>query len=413
MATLPEAPSLEWLRKHARRRLADLRRERPAAQLADAQLDVAREHGFPSWRALKAHVESLTLAGQLFQAVRAGNAALVAAMLDEHPHLLAAREPPHGWTPLHAAAQMGHLAVVDLLLLRGLDVNAKEKGDDTTALHWAAAAGKADVVRRLLEAGVDPVGAGDDHGLTAIGWATCWFGTDTDAHREIVRMLLAAGARHTIFSAIGANDAAEVRRIVMRSPGALAQRMTPSENGRQALHLAVSLNRAEMVSLLLELGADPRATDDAGMTPIVYAATDVVRPETIAALRGDDRGDLFATLALGEFEAAERVVRHDRTALDAGALAFHAKRNDVRAVRWLLDHGANPNARWTHWGANLTALHLAAMNGHRAIVQMLLDAGADPTIRDAAHDGDPAGWAEHHGHTELAALLHARSGRPA
>ena len=411
MATLPGTPSLEWLRKRAKRRLADLKRERPDAQLADAQLDVAREYGFPSWRALKAHIDALTLPGQLFQAARAGEVVRVATMLDEHPELLAAREPPYDWTLLHAAAQMGHLAIVDLLLKRGLDVNAKEKGDDTTALHWAAAAATVDVVKRLLDAGVDPVGAGDDHGLTAIGWATCWHGTDTPAHREIVRMLLAAGARHTIFSAIGHSDEGAVRRIVADDPAMLEARMSRNENGRRPLHHAVSLDRADMVALLLDLGADPRAKDDAGMTPIVYAAEQRVSPGTIAALRGRDPDDLFATLALGDLAAAEDAVRRDRDALNAGALAFHAKRNDARAVRWLLDHGADPDARWSHWGANLTALHLAAMNGNHAIVLMLLDAGADPTVRDAVHDGDPAGWAEHHGHTDLAALLRARRPR--
>jgi ankyrin repeat protein len=91
--------------------------------------------------------------------------------------------------------------------------------------------------------------------------------------------------------------------------------------------------------------------------------------------------------------------------VNAGALGFHAKRRDANAVRWLLDHGADPNARWSHWGANLTALHLAAMNGDEPIARMLLEAGADPGIRDAVHDGDAAGWAEHHGHTALARLL--------
>ena len=350
-------------------------------------------------------VDSAPLVERLFAAARAGEAVRVATTLDEHPELLGSREPPYGWTLLHAAAQMGHIGVVDVLLRRGLDVNVTEKGDNTTALHWAAAAGKVDVVERLLSAGVDPVGAGDDHDLTAIGWATCWQGTDSDAHREIVRLLLAAGARHTIFSAVGADDAGAVRAIVAADPGALGQRMSRNENHRRPLHHAVSLNRAAMVTLLLELGADPGAKDDGGMTPLVYAAVDLVQPATIGALVGDRRDDLFASLALGDFGAAERVVRAHPSALNDGALAFHAKRRDARAVRWLLDHGADPNARWSHWGANLTALHLAAMNGDEVIVRLLLDAGADRTVRDAIHDGDPAGWAAHHGHTAVARLL--------
>jgi len=53
-AKLPERPSLEYLRKLAKTRLQELRRAEPEAQLADAFLQIAREYGFPSWRALKA-----------------------------------------------------------------------------------------------------------------------------------------------------------------------------------------------------------------------------------------------------------------------------------------------------------------------------------------------------------------------
>jgi hypothetical protein len=55
---LPEQPSLEHLKKQARRRLRELRAASPAAKLADAQLEIARGYGFPSWRALKAFVEA-------------------------------------------------------------------------------------------------------------------------------------------------------------------------------------------------------------------------------------------------------------------------------------------------------------------------------------------------------------------
>jgi uncharacterized protein YbbK (DUF523 family) len=56
---LPARPDLHWLRKTARARLAALRVDDPATRLFQAQLDVARDHGYPSWRALKAYVESL------------------------------------------------------------------------------------------------------------------------------------------------------------------------------------------------------------------------------------------------------------------------------------------------------------------------------------------------------------------
>src|SRR5262245_25787550 len=125
--TLPEAPSLEWLRKQAKRRLAELRASNPEAKLAEAQFDLAKRYGFPSWRALKAHIDTLTLDGQLFDAARRGDLTLLTQLLDEHPDKLHVRSQPYSWTLLHAAAEKGQLAVVDDLLRRGLDPNTREK----------------------------------------------------------------------------------------------------------------------------------------------------------------------------------------------------------------------------------------------------------------------------------------------
>lgn len=56
---LPAHPNLEHLKKQAKDLLADLRRQNPAAKLADAQQAVAREYGFATWPQLKSHVELL------------------------------------------------------------------------------------------------------------------------------------------------------------------------------------------------------------------------------------------------------------------------------------------------------------------------------------------------------------------
>ena len=124
MAELSERPHPEWLRS------------RPEAQLADAQFDLARDFGFSSWRELKAHVDALTVAGRLIAAAKNGDAAALDALLDAHPGALDTRVPPYGATLLHAGAR--HAPVVEALLRRGLDPNARESGDNTTALHWAA-----------------------------------------------------------------------------------------------------------------------------------------------------------------------------------------------------------------------------------------------------------------------------------
>jgi len=54
---LPERASLEYLKKLAKDRLTDLRSKDLEAKLTAAQLAVAREYGFPSWRALKAQLD--------------------------------------------------------------------------------------------------------------------------------------------------------------------------------------------------------------------------------------------------------------------------------------------------------------------------------------------------------------------
>ena len=58
ISKLPERASLEYLRKLAKTRLQQLRTVDPDTKLADAQLLIAREHGFASWRALKAQIDS-------------------------------------------------------------------------------------------------------------------------------------------------------------------------------------------------------------------------------------------------------------------------------------------------------------------------------------------------------------------
>lgn len=215
---LPDAANLEWLRKEAKRRLRELQKSKSEVKLADAQLALARQYGFSSWRALKAYVDALTLTGQAFAHARKGETKKLAALLDEHDALLTARSKPYGWTLLHeAASHRGHLPVVDMLLQRGLDVNAKEQGDDTVAMHWAAAAGAVDVVRRLIAAGSDVIGEGDDHALGIIGWATCWDGCNDDGvpvtayagfprvSRDTIRAL-ANGAPADVFTALALDD---------------------------------------------------------------------------------------------------------------------------------------------------------------------------------------------------------------
>ncbi|HEY4031129.1 MAG TPA: hypothetical protein VGM25_12345 [Caulobacteraceae bacterium] len=61
---LPQRANIEHLKKQAKARLAELRRDRPDATLADAQLEIARSLGFPSWRTLKSAFDQRSADGE-------------------------------------------------------------------------------------------------------------------------------------------------------------------------------------------------------------------------------------------------------------------------------------------------------------------------------------------------------------
>jgi ankyrin repeat protein len=313
------------------------------------------------------------------------------------------------------------------VLARGLDVNYREKGDNTYAMHWAAAGGNLAIVRRLADAGGDVIGEGDDHAGGVIGWASCWEGCNDDAHRAVVDFLISRGARHHIFSAVALELADEVRRIVAADPSALNQRQSRNENNRTPLQFAVAMNLPRMVELLLQLGADPLAVDGGGM-PVANYAKDLeidvpvmkrIHEMTLGEIDSAARGrrplnvgilDLVAAAAIRDWDTASQLAAANRALVDkGGALHLLSRRGDATAVKWLLEHGANPNAFWAFWDAEVTPLHLAASQGHAEVVRLLLDAGADPRIRDTKHDGDARGWAEHFKNPEIVQLLSGRA----
>jgi len=393
--SLPDAPNLDWLRKQAKHNLKTLRRTKPDAKLADAQFELAKRYGFPSWRALKTHIDSLTIDGQLFDAARKGDVDKLTTLLDAHPDRLYARTRPYEHTLLHLAAHNGHLGAVDFLLKRGIDVNTREKGDNTYAMHWAAAAGHLDVVRRLADAGGDVVGEGDDHAQGMIGWATSWDGCDDATHRAIADFLVSRGAHHHIYSAMSIGDEDEVRRIVAANPSQLERQQSHNEDFRRPLHFAVHGNLHRMVRLLLELGADPLGTDASGFTAVAYAMTPEIAQPVVEATRDRSGPTLLNSVAVGDWETARRLLRQNPDAVaKEGILHLMAKSGNTVAVKWLLSEGADPNARWSHWNDGLTPLHLAVLANHPEATRLLLTGGADPTIRDTEHDSDALGWAK-------------------
>jgi len=282
---LPPRPDIEWLRKAAKQRLAELRTRDASAKLHQAQREVAHDYGFSGWRALKAHVDALSLDGQIIAATIEGHAAELDRLLAAHPAKIAITGSQWDRPLLHLAAEAWHLDCVAVLLRRGFDVNRRDRFDRATALHWAAQEGHVPVVKRLLDAGADIDGAGDEHEMNVIGWATCF----RRVRDDVADLLLARGAAPTIFSAIALGRGDLVRRLLADNPQLVSRRMSRFEHRRTLLHFAVLKGQPDMVGLLLELGADPNLRDDEGNTPLndASAKTDRSIVEKLIAAGAD------------------------------------------------------------------------------------------------------------------------------
>lgn len=130
-----------------------------------------------------------------------------------------------------------------------------------------------------------------------------------------------------------------------------------------ALNFAVENGNAEIVEALLNHGTDVNCRADSGLTPIIACAS-------IGNLR-------IAEILLGSWSADTNL------RLETNGMApvhFACEFGHLDVLRYLHEVGdVNLNARDSY---KSTPLHIATENGHSAIVQLLLEFGADVNAKD-------------------------------
>jgi Ankyrin repeats (3 copies) len=179
-------------------------------------------------------------------------------------------------------------------------------------------------------------------------------------------------------------------------PSALDETLMLIATGRvpRECHVQVSL-----IDLLCDRGADPGSALRAAVSHGEFEAVD-------ALIRRGARIDLPVAAALGRLDDFRGLLPAARSEDRHLALALASQLGRVEVVRMLLDDGEDPN-RYNPVGSHShsTPLHQAALGGHADIVRLLVERGARVDLKDVIWQGTPADWARHAGNTELEAFL--------
>ena len=161
-------------------------------------------------------------------------------------------------------------------------------------------------------------------------------------------------------------------------------------DGNTQLHWAAGSNPdPEVITALVEAGADVKAQGGDGYTPLHVAALNNSNPEVIAAL-----------LKAG---ADLKAVTHKHGNMPLHDAAWNNSNPEVLAA--LLKAGADVDAQNKN---GHTPLHAAMNNSNPEVISALLKAGANPIIRDKSRRtaGYYAGRNEKLKDTEMYRLLH-------
>lgn len=176
------------------------------------------------------------------EAAQAGNDALVVELLQSYSGQTSDKEK--GGTALLWASYYCDAPLLEILLNRGLDVNAQD-GEGDAPLHRAMGIGRADIVKMLLEAGAR-VNVANYEGVTPL--------------------MMTAGDNTTVNTRAFLEWGAEVD--------------AQNKKGETALMLSAQSGRVENVRILLAAGANARPKNRQGETALQMAAKSAGAPST-------------------------------------------------------------------------------------------------------------------------------------
>ncbi|HUU16925.1 MAG TPA: ankyrin repeat domain-containing protein [Sedimentisphaerales bacterium] len=181
-------------------------------------------------------------------------------------------------TLLHEAVDSGHKELVQYLLDKGADINAKERRG-WTPLHMASAAGQREIVELLISKGA-ALNVGDIRGGTAL-----WYAKE-QGNKEIVELLRSRSAEEQaptipLHQAARDGDLEQVKSLVLRGAdvNAIDDRLAGTP-----LHLAAYYGRHDVVQFLISKGANVNVQNKWNRTAL-DEAVDQNRSEIAEVLR--------------------------------------------------------------------------------------------------------------------------------
>ncbi|AIE86829.1 ankyrin repeat domain-containing protein [Fimbriimonas ginsengisoli] len=436
--TLPLRPNLAQLKLQATELRRQYRKDDPAAlarvaahhpkpedpfKLADAQLVVAKEYGFDSWAKLKHFVEtSARLApvsphprfDDAVAAMDAGDVDRLRALLHENPELVHARtnlEPPYhyftGATLLHHIAgnpDRGRLSgelgpmpeniveVGRLLLDSGADVHATTLGPNggrtMGLLVTSKPASDYNVSGPLIDLLLE---YGDEIDLSR---PDCLYPSLINHAPRAAERMIELGAKADLFAA-AALGRLDLVKAAFDEKGRLRSKLKPRGrvlSQRDAIGLAMLVayvrRQSHVVDYLFEKNGNWDMIGVNNGTALHRAAGDgdlaMVQRLVAKGANVNDRNNPFVATPLswadhmGQPEVVRWIRENGKVDLhDAVSFGF----GEVAETR-LSENPASVNERQDQWRIpRATPLHCAAYANKVDMVRLLLDRGADPTLR--------------------------------